>query len=138
MVPHQELCLSFFFFQAEDGIRDLYVTGVQTCALPIFEPLDAERWDKDFLFVLLSSFVVYDQIARRANLTAQANIGKEEFEGIYLPIPHPIEQKAIATALLSYDSAIRAEKDWAWKLQEVKSGLMTDLLTGRVRVPETK
>src|SRR2546430_3252047 len=29
------LC-SFFFFQAEDGIRDLTVTGVQTCALPIF------------------------------------------------------------------------------------------------------
>src|SRR5256886_8477060 len=28
------LCL-FFFFQAEDGIRDLTVTGVQTCALPI-------------------------------------------------------------------------------------------------------
>src|SRR5690349_23891484 len=27
--------LYFFFFQAEDGIRDLYVTGVQTCALPI-------------------------------------------------------------------------------------------------------
>src|SRR2546430_5242462 len=26
---------SFFFFQAEDGIRDLTVTGVQTCALPI-------------------------------------------------------------------------------------------------------
>src|SRR5690349_24236388 len=26
-----------FFFQAEDGIRDLYVTGVQTCALPIFQ-----------------------------------------------------------------------------------------------------
>src|SRR2546421_7859577 len=27
--------LLFFFFQAEDGIRDLIVTGVQTCALPI-------------------------------------------------------------------------------------------------------
>src|SRR5438552_10645078 len=27
---------SFFFFQAEDGIRDDLVTGVQTCALPIF------------------------------------------------------------------------------------------------------
>src|SRR5258707_9963060 len=26
---------SFFFFQAEDGIRDIGVTGVQTCALPI-------------------------------------------------------------------------------------------------------
>src|SRR2546430_6527060 len=28
-------CCFFFFFQAEDGIRDLTVTGVQTCALPI-------------------------------------------------------------------------------------------------------
>src|SRR5256886_12663845 len=28
-------CAFFFFFQAEDGIRDLTVTGVQTCALPI-------------------------------------------------------------------------------------------------------
>src|SRR2546430_8586284 len=27
----------FFFFQAEDGIRDLTVTGVQTCALPIYQ-----------------------------------------------------------------------------------------------------
>src|SRR5690348_17539600 len=32
------LCF-FFFFQAEDGIRDGRVTGVQTCALPIFVPL---------------------------------------------------------------------------------------------------
>src|SRR2546429_8843114 len=29
----------FFFFQAEDGIRDVAVTGVQTCALPISLPL---------------------------------------------------------------------------------------------------
>src|SRR5436309_12429132 len=30
------LLFSFFFFQAEDGIRDFHVTGVQTCALPIY------------------------------------------------------------------------------------------------------
>src|SRR5687768_9172027 len=30
----------FFFFQAEDGIRDVAVTGVQTCALPIFAAVD--------------------------------------------------------------------------------------------------
>src|SRR5690606_37204909 len=29
----------FFFFQAEDGIRDFHVTGVQTCALPIWPKL---------------------------------------------------------------------------------------------------
>src|SRR5438874_6805194 len=37
----------FFFFQAEDGIRDLYVTGVQTCALPISansQNNDAGNW----------------------------------------------------------------------------------------------
>src|SRR2546430_12554613 len=48
-----------FFFQAEDGIRDLTVTGVQTCALPIFAraglrerprrtPGDAEGYDGAF------------------------------------------------------------------------------------------
>src|SRR5688572_33336329 len=35
--------MSVFFFQAEDGIRDLTVTGVQTCALPI---LYAEMSDR--------------------------------------------------------------------------------------------
>src|SRR5690349_23024634 len=34
----------FFFFQAEDGIRDLYVTGVQTCALPISLRPHYARW----------------------------------------------------------------------------------------------
>src|SRR3989475_7187425 len=33
-----------FFFQAEDGIRDLTVTGVQTCALPIFTTVVHSRW----------------------------------------------------------------------------------------------
>src|SRR3712207_7177203 len=32
----------FFFFQAEDGIRDIGVTGVQTCALPISDVDEAE------------------------------------------------------------------------------------------------
>src|SRR3712207_6952670 len=33
----------FFFFQAEDGIRDIGVTGVQTCALPISGAVNAGR-----------------------------------------------------------------------------------------------
>src|SRR6267378_7291947 len=36
----------FFFFQAEDGIRDLYVTGVQTCALPISNSRSVCRTDR--------------------------------------------------------------------------------------------
>src|ERR1017187_10742820 len=33
----------FFFFQAEDGIRDTSVTGVQTCALPISKRIDGKK-----------------------------------------------------------------------------------------------
>src|SRR6266700_6289568 len=33
----------FFFFQAEDGIRDFHVTGVQTCALPISATISSTR-----------------------------------------------------------------------------------------------
>src|SRR5256886_10943436 len=36
VAPGDVTSRSFFFFQAEDGIRDLTVTGVQTCALPIY------------------------------------------------------------------------------------------------------
>src|SRR2546430_4528617 len=54
-------CLSadcFFFFQAEDGIRDLTVTGVQTCALPILTII--------FLLavVTLQPFAIYSSARR--------------------------------------------------------------------------
>src|SRR6478672_434234 len=44
----------FFFFQAEDGIRDLIVTGVQTCALPI-SPLATPAQD----MILGSYYLTY-------------------------------------------------------------------------------
>src|SRR5690606_20488608 len=36
-----------FFFQAEDGIRDFHVTGVQTCALPIYGQPEEENEKRD-------------------------------------------------------------------------------------------
>src|SRR5256885_5058620 len=44
---NDDLSWFFFFFQAEDGIRDYKVTGVQTCALPIYHEIDhreRRRW----------------------------------------------------------------------------------------------
>src|SRR5690348_18172708 len=38
------LLFFFFFFQAEDGIRDGRVTGVQTCALPIWVRVHFRSW----------------------------------------------------------------------------------------------
>src|SRR2546430_10101043 len=46
-------CWYFFFFQAEDGIRDLTVTGVQTCALPISYFLTTQWLDLRYAFGLM-------------------------------------------------------------------------------------
>src|SRR6266566_638907 len=46
--------LFFFFFQAEDGIRDYKVTGVQTCALPISAPGCSRRALAAFAALALS------------------------------------------------------------------------------------
>src|SRR5688500_20147813 len=56
-------CASCFFFQAEDGIRDYKVTGVQTCALPIYR-------------VMVLS---YDQLTADAETTLQR---LEAFTGV--------------------------------------------------------
>src|SRR5215813_15287484 len=56
--------MSVFFFQAEDGIRDADVTGVQTCALPISPVLLIDEIDRadvefeSFLLEVLSDFQV--------------------------------------------------------------------------------
>src|SRR5689334_24499940 len=58
------VCFFFFFFQAEDGIRDGTVTGVQTCALPIWlrEVLGngrpAMRWLRRHLVLFLGILVL--------------------------------------------------------------------------------
>src|SRR6266702_5661253 len=53
MFPQAETVGRFvFFFQAEDGIRDGHVTGVQTCALPIWQTV--KELDKQYMAVQLA------------------------------------------------------------------------------------
>src|SRR5438874_4787158 len=63
-----------FFFQAEDGIRDLYVTGVQTCALPI-------------------SFVVH------ATQAAAGDVDHDEGAVVALEIDGPVEARGLPRPL---------------------------------------
>src|SRR2546430_5010710 len=49
MLVPVDVRLMLFFFQAEDGIRDLTVTGVQTCALPIYLRNFSDRSGFSFL-----------------------------------------------------------------------------------------
>ena len=53
----------YFFFQAEDGIRDLIVTGVQTCALPISYFGVFEYKDSQYAFSMPG--VIYKKISKK-------------------------------------------------------------------------
>src|SRR5947207_15830421 len=57
-----ELEATLFFFQAEDGIRDHCVTGVQTCALPILGDKSSPR-QSDILPMLNTSEIYTDMMA---------------------------------------------------------------------------
>src|SRR2546430_7334593 len=65
---YRYLCavLFFFFFQAEDGIRDLTVTGVQTCALPIYIVRPSPHVGEDFpAHTLLPRVAIGEDAPRR-------------------------------------------------------------------------
>src|SRR5262249_58543124 len=63
--------LFFFFFQAEDGIRDWSVTGVQTCALPILQ--------RKLCFLKFSGFPsrTYASVSRSTVLTCRGSSGSK-------------------------------------------------------------
>src|SRR5207302_3304052 len=65
----------FFFFQAEDGIRDFHVTGVQTCALPIWGV-----WNFPALGSGTVDFARVLEILRRADYTGPYSV-ELEFQG---------------------------------------------------------
>src|SRR5436305_15240694 len=70
----------FFFFQAEDGIRDADVTGVQTCALPIFRLPHAAHGLPDEPQVRLhpaSRRSLCDQSSRGRQRSEERRVGKE-------------------------------------------------------------
>src|SRR5690606_1576823 len=82
-------CVVFFFsffFQAEDGIRDFHVTGVQTCALPIskmrvFELLkDPHFTDAEKLEILLHMFTEDYRVVADLNLQEKLAIVNTIFD----------------------------------------------------------
>src|SRR5690348_17412471 len=54
----------FFFFQAEDGIRDGRVTGVQTCALPISTGATRTMGWNDLIGMRLDQYDILDELGR--------------------------------------------------------------------------
>ncbi|MCB1921419.1 MAG: restriction endonuclease subunit S [Candidatus Competibacteraceae bacterium] len=67
--------------------------------------------------------------------TNLASINSTQLNAFEVPVPHLAEQETIIKVLSAQDNQLTVEAAGLTKLRAIKSALMTDLLTGRVRVP---
>src|SRR5699024_11640241 len=80
----------FFFFQAEDGIRDRNVTGVQTCALPIYKLNENRNMSELFqetkeLNELMKSYIrvhMNEEMAKEVTIHNQLNQIQEKSDNV--------------------------------------------------------
>ena len=90
----------------------------------------------DFLRLYANSEIGTRRIRDLAEGGVQKNIRGSELLAHLVPIPPKAEQQSILWVVVLFDATTAVEETQLAKLQQLKSGLMNDLLTGRVRVPE--
>ena len=94
------------------------------------KPVDSESVDSQFLYRLLSSRPVQEEIWQSVQgSTGLSNIDLNVLNGLYVPIPPLPEQRRIAAILSSVDDAIEKTQAVIDQLQVVKRDLMQELLT---------
>jgi type I restriction enzyme S subunit len=90
----------------------------------------ADSHSPDWLFQLLRSQIVQDQVPAHVGGSALPNLAASFYAGCRIPhIPKPQQQKIIAIVLVTVDRAIGQTEALAAKYQRIKTGLMQDLLT---------
>src|SRR3546814_14389232 len=121
----------FFFFSSRiRHTRCALVTGVQTCALPIWIDNPAGAIGNDFLFALISN-VDWSKL----NSTTITRIYGPDLRGLSIKCPKDsAEQKRIADCLSSLDTQITAESNQLTALKTHKQGLMQQLFPDRKSV----
>jgi type I restriction enzyme S subunit len=90
----------------------------------------------EYLVAQIYSGVVQSRIKLLTGGTTNPHLNVAEVRGFTIPIPPVEEQKALVEVLQRYEGLLQTEKGRLDKLESLKSGLSTDLLTGRVRVPD--
>lgn len=88
----------------------------------------------DFIYYLLQSKKFQNEMFRFINEGAQPNVGKADFDKIYIQLPSKKEQMKIVEILKEIDSKIENERATKSELEQLKKGLLQVLLTGKVRV----
>src|SRR5438046_5413964 len=126
----------FFFFQAEDGIRDWSVTGVQTCALPIFDTVTSLAYAIDAKDHYTQGHS--QKVAAYAALIAESmGMSDAEVEEIRLgAVLHDIGKVGIPENLLNKNGPLNPE-EWETMKSHVSFGAkILDPLTPLARIRE--
>ena len=89
--------------------------------------------DPLFLMETLNSRGVTSQLRRLAQGVTRDRVNLGQFRSIILQVPPFEEQRRIATIFETVDEAIQSDEEQLNKLRELRSGLVADLLSGRVR-----
>lgn len=95
---------------------------------------DRKVLDKDYLVYYLKSRAIQSLIMRYAGTTTIPDLKHSDFYRIPIVLPSIDEQKIISEILISIDNEIEEYKNKKQKLEELKKGLMQQLLTGKIRV----
>ena len=105
----------------------------QNYRVGVFYPL-TERTYKPFIKWILSSEAVLRQLNSYSNQTAQANFGKQDLDKLKFLMPSYDEQVEITRILNTIDSFIKVNQITVQKLQQIKSGIMQDLMSGNINL----
>jgi type I restriction enzyme S subunit len=98
---------------------------------------DPERVAKDYLAIVLAGNAFQKELIRNSSGSTAVGIQRSKLEVIPIAFPLYVEEQIqIAAHLATHDRQIASEQATLSKLRQLKSGLMTDLLEGRVRAPE--
>lgn len=92
------------------------------------------KCNNKFLFYSISSQRVQKAIQDSITVGAQPSINQKTLKAINVPLPSDKEQEKIVRFLTSLDLKIEKEQEIFRRLSQMKTGLMQDLFTGKVRV----
>jgi type I restriction enzyme, S subunit len=114
---------------------------VQNYRVGNFYPLNSHKLLKDFFYNVFGSDLFLKQVFSRINQGAQPNVGKADFQFFKFLLPPLPEQEKIASILSKTDEQIELTEEIIAKIEELKKGLMRQLLTkgiGHTEFKETK
>jgi type I restriction enzyme S subunit len=105
------------------------------CSDGIRLSIDTNKYDNEFVFQALNSKYFRDEAESKSTGTTRARIGLKELKLIPILIPKDIqEQKEVALILSTVDDKLNVLSEKKSHYQELKQGLMQQLLTGKIRV----